>query len=137
MIILSDAAVFFLAPLFLLRIWALLCWRRLWNRHSLAASGREEQVKRYSRFRAIGVALMAAVALLVRPATQAQAPSGIEFQIAVDASAHQRFGLYYPVTYRFQIPAGSSGLTAQYTGSTRVMAGPPFRPGPLPSCSME
>jgi hypothetical protein len=92
-------------------------------------------MKWYARFVPVGIALIALAAFMVRPAIQAQPPSGAEFQIAVDATAHQRFGLYYPVTYRFQIPAGSSGLTAQYTGSTRVMAGPPFRPGRLPSCS--
>jgi hypothetical protein len=38
----------------------------------------------------------------------------LEFLSLINAAAHQRYGLYYPVTYRFQIPNGSSGLTAQY-----------------------
>ncbi len=37
-----------------------------------------------------------------------------QFQVVIDHDAHQRFGLYYPVTYMFTIPDGSSNLTAQY-----------------------
>ena len=37
-----------------------------------------------------------------------------QFQVVIDHDAHQRFGLYYPVTYMFTIPNGSSNLTAQY-----------------------
>jgi hypothetical protein len=40
--------------------------------------------------------------------------SYVEYLIRIDHTAHQRYGLYYPVTYRFQIPTGSSNLTAQY-----------------------
>jgi hypothetical protein len=36
------------------------------------------------------------------------------FQLTIDPIAHQKYGLYYPVTYMFQIPGGSSNLTAQY-----------------------
>ncbi len=56
----------------------------------------------------------------------AQAPSGTQFQITIDSNAHQTYGLYYPVTYMFQIPSGVSGLTAQYrfnTGGTWVTLG--------------
>lgn len=41
-------------------------------------------------------------------------PVGEEYLIQVDPSAHQRYGLYYPATYKFRLPAGSQGLTAQY-----------------------
>jgi hypothetical protein len=45
---------------------------------------------------------------------RAQAQTASQFQVIIDPTAHQRFGLYYPVTYMFQIPAGSSNLAAQY-----------------------
>jgi peptidoglycan/xylan/chitin deacetylase (PgdA/CDA1 family) len=37
-----------------------------------------------------------------------------QFQVVIDHDAHQRFGLYYPVTYMLTIPGGVSSLTAQY-----------------------
>ena len=37
-----------------------------------------------------------------------------QFQITIDPSAHQTYGLYYPVTYVFQIPGGLSNLSGQY-----------------------
>lgn len=40
--------------------------------------------------------------------------SGSEFQITIDHTAHQTFGLYYPVTYIFQIPNGLNELKAQF-----------------------
>jgi len=40
------------------------------------------------------------------------------FQIGVDSASHAEFGLYYPATYVFGIPGGSSGLTAQYRYDT-------------------
>jgi uncharacterized repeat protein (TIGR02543 family) len=40
--------------------------------------------------------------------------SGNDLIIKVDASSHQKFGLYYPVTYKFSLPPGSTGLAAQY-----------------------
>ncbi len=49
-----------------------------------------------------------------KQAVKSQGLSDTEFQITIDAAAHQKFGLYYPVTYSFQIPGGSSNLTAQY-----------------------
>ncbi len=45
---------------------------------------------------------------------RAQIVTSDEFRIDVDTTAHQRYGLFYPVTYLFEIPAGSTGLTAQY-----------------------
>ena len=39
-------------------------------------------------------------------------------RIALDSTAHAKFGLYYPATYVLGIPGGSSGLTAQYRYDT-------------------
>jgi PKD repeat protein len=36
------------------------------------------------------------------------------YQIHVDSAAHQKFGLYYPATYKFRLPAGASNLSAEY-----------------------
>jgi len=41
-------------------------------------------------------------------------PGNNEYLIQVDPAAHRKFGLYYPVTYKFRIPTGLSGLSAQY-----------------------
>lgn len=82
-------------------------------------------MNRYARWVSIGVAVVVlTVFLVVRPGIYAQAPGGTEFQIAINSSAHQKFGLYYPVTYMFQIPAGSSGLTAQYRFAKRGLECP-------------
>src|SRR5689334_8897622 len=40
--------------------------------------------------------------------------AGTEHAIRVDAGAHQKFGLYYPVTYKFDLPESATALTAQY-----------------------
>jgi PKD repeat protein len=37
-----------------------------------------------------------------------------EYQIHVDSSAHLKFGLYYPATYKFRLPAGATNLSAEY-----------------------
>ncbi len=50
----------------------------------------------------------------LRLTTGGGTPTATLFRIAIDSEAHQRFGLYYPVTCMFQIPSGSSNLTAQY-----------------------
>jgi hypothetical protein len=50
----------------------------------------------------------------LRLTTGAGSPLATQFQVSVDAAAHQRLGLYYPVTYMFQLPTGSSNLSAQY-----------------------
>jgi hypothetical protein len=44
----------------------------------------------------------------------AQSALNTQFRITIENGSHQRYGLYYPVTYKFQIPSGSSNLTAQY-----------------------
>src|SRR5574341_16305 len=44
----------------------------------------------------------------------AQQATATQYHVVIDSAAHQRFGLYYPVTYTFQIPDGSSNLSAQY-----------------------
>lgn len=41
-------------------------------------------------------------------------PGNNEYLVKIDSAPHQKFGLYYPATYRFAIPSGSSGLSAQY-----------------------
>jgi hypothetical protein len=48
------------------------------------------------------------------PSPTPTATPGVQFRIDVDPTAHQTYGLYYPVTYMFRIPTGSSGLAAQY-----------------------
>ncbi len=50
----------------------------------------------------------------LRLTTGAGTPTATRFRIVIDSEAHQHFGLYYPVTFMFQIPSGSSNLTAQY-----------------------
>jgi hypothetical protein len=50
----------------------------------------------------------------LRLTTGGGTPTATRFRVVIDSAAHQRFGLYYPVTYMFQIPSGSSNLTAQY-----------------------
>jgi len=52
-------------------------------------------------------------AISTQPA-RAQGQVATQFQVVIDSTAHQRYGLYYPVTYMFQIPGGSSNLSAQY-----------------------
>ncbi|HJV65848.1 MAG TPA: PKD domain-containing protein, partial [Geomonas sp.] len=39
---------------------------------------------------------------------------GNEYSIQVDTAPHQQFGLFYPATYKFKIPAGTSHLAAQF-----------------------
>jgi PKD repeat protein len=39
---------------------------------------------------------------------------GNEYVINLDASVHQKFGLYYPATYKFSIPPGITNLIAQF-----------------------
>jgi PKD repeat protein len=36
-----------------------------------------------------------------------------QYQISVDPAAHRKFGLFYPATYKFRLPPGSSRLAAQ------------------------
>ena len=37
-----------------------------------------------------------------------------QYQIKIDPAAHHTYGLYYPITYVFQLPSGLSDLGAQY-----------------------
>src|SRR5574341_466123 len=64
-----------------------------------------------SRFIAILIAL---ISILVSDNVVAQQASANQYQVVIDSAAHQRFGLYFPVTYTFQIPPGSNNLIAQY-----------------------
>jgi Polysaccharide deacetylase len=74
--------------------------------------------------RGVWSSLAVGLAVLVFAATAATAPlaraalAGTEFQIQVDHTAHTTFALGYPGTYRFQIPSGASGLSAQYRHAT-------------------
>lgn len=54
------------------------------------------------------------VQLIVAGNAMSQSSSNTQFQISIDSTAHATYGLYYPVTYVFQIPTGLSNLTAQY-----------------------
>jgi PKD repeat protein len=56
--------------------------------------------------------------LMVTLGSNAWCAAGQEHAIRVDAAAHQRFGLYYPATYLFDLPAGATGLSAQYRYSS-------------------
>jgi hypothetical protein len=73
---------------------------------------------RFSAGRAtVGIVLMLCLLLQAAPSQPARAqigPSGGEFEIAIDAAAHDQYGLFYPVTYIFAIPAGAGALEAQY-----------------------
>jgi hypothetical protein len=44
----------------------------------------------------------------------AQKATTEEYLIQIDPAAHKKFGLYYPVTYRFWLPDGAHNLVAQY-----------------------
>ena len=41
-------------------------------------------------------------------------PPENEYLIRIDSAALQKFGIYYPVTYKFKLAAGATGLAAQY-----------------------
>ena len=51
---------------------------------------------------------------LIQGTVFSQTPAYLEYQVVIDPSAHLRFGLYYPVTYTFEIPPGMANLIAQY-----------------------
>jgi hypothetical protein len=44
--------------------------------------------------------------------------SGTLFQADLDSVAHDKFGLYYPVTFQFSMPSDLADLTAQYRTAT-------------------
>jgi uncharacterized repeat protein (TIGR01451 family) len=58
------------------------------------------------------------ILFIVMLSSQALCAPVKEFLIHVDTIPHQRFGLYYPVTYKFNLPPGMNGLVAQYRYST-------------------
>ena len=58
---------------------------------------------------------------LIQGTVSSQTPAYLEYQVVIDPSAHLRFGLYYPVTYTFEIPAGITNLIAQYRYSLNDM----------------
>lgn len=41
-------------------------------------------------------------------------PTDDEYLVKIDKAAMQKFGLYYPVTYKFRLPKGATRLAAQY-----------------------
>jgi len=68
--------------------------------------------RRYQLFLVCIIAIL--INLISTQPALAQGQGATQFQVVIDHADHQRFGLYYPVTYMFQIPAGSSNLSAQY-----------------------
>ena len=66
--------------------------------------------------KALAIALVFAlmIGVFIRQNTSAAPLGDTQFQVSVNSSAHQAYGLYYPVTYMFSIPAGSNNLEAQY-----------------------
>ena len=55
--------------------------------------------------------------VLSEPGAVAQT-GATQFQVTIDAAAHEAYGLFYPVTCMFQIPAGSSNLSGYYRYNT-------------------
>ena len=62
--------------------------------------------RRYQLFLVCIIAIL--INLISTQPALAQGQGATQFQVVIDHADHQRFGLYYPVTYMFQIPAGSS-----------------------------
>ncbi len=71
------------------------------------------RMKRGLRALMVITVLVASAGVLLSEGAFAQG-TATQFQVTINSAAHQTFGLYYPVTYMFQIPSGSSNLTAQY-----------------------
>ena len=63
---------------------------------------------------AIALVFVLLISVFIRQNTSAAPLGDTQFQVSVNSSAHQAYELYYPVTYMFSIPAGSSDLAAQY-----------------------
>ena len=72
------------------------------------------RIFRLAKIAAIAFAMLGT--LFATPA-RSQGLTATIYQVAIDPAAHLKFGLYYPVTYMFQIPAGQANLTAQYRTS--------------------
>ena len=72
------------------------------------------------RFNALAIAIVLTMVIStgVQGASLYQTPGYTQFQIAINSVAHQTYGLFYPVTYMFHIPSGSSNLSAQYRTSS-------------------
>jgi hypothetical protein len=82
---------------------------------------------------AIGAAICLLSNISLPRRARAQIATGLEFRITIDATAHQRYGLFYPVTYEFAIPIGSSGLSAQYRyqADSAWQTLPEYQAGPI------
>jgi hypothetical protein len=75
-------------------------------------------MNKHSKIFLMALELMLLMYLILKGSTISQAAGETQFQIYIDPTAHQKYGLYYPVTYMFQIPSGSSNLNAQYRYNT-------------------
>lgn len=71
-------------------------------------------MKKWSQSLLVCLIIAGSVSAIFVPSSNAQGQPAYQFQVAIDPTAHQRFGLYYPVTYTFLISGGLSNLTAQY-----------------------
>jgi hypothetical protein len=71
-------------------------------------------MKRWLNVAAIALALALGMGGMARWETMAQTTGNTQFQVTINSTAHQAYGLFYPVTYMFHIPSGSSNLSAQY-----------------------
>jgi hypothetical protein len=60
------------------------------------------------------VCFAATLALLLSVSVVSAQTGTTQFQVTIDAAAHKAYGLFYPVTYMFQIPASSSNLAGNY-----------------------
>jgi PKD repeat protein len=64
------------------------------------------------------IPILVAALFIVTLAYQARFASATEYLITVDTSSHHKFGLYYPVTYKFNLPSNTNGLVAQFRYSS-------------------
>jgi len=88
--------------------------RILWNSATVPDGTHTLTVAAHQYSTAI-VTATASVSIIVSNGTLVPASA---FRIGLDSAAHAKFGLYYPATYVFGIPGGSSALTAQYRYDT-------------------
>jgi hypothetical protein len=75
-------------------------------------------MKRRLNVVAVAIVLSLVIASGVQSASLYQTTGYNQYQITLDSAAHQAYGLFYPVTYMFHIPSGSSNLSAQYRTSS-------------------
>jgi hypothetical protein len=71
-------------------------------------------MKQYTHALVVGVILTIITQLTWTPTVRAQSAGNTQYQLTINAAAHSKYGLYYPVTYQFAMQSGLSGLTAQY-----------------------